>query len=182
MNMLRKHIKVEPATYYQHCDKLGLMVWQDMPSVINRTKKQFVAPNGKDVVFTNEEKATYNRELKAMIDHLSFFPCIVAWVPFNEGWGQHDTKEVLHWVKKYDPTRLVDGPERLGGSRRWRHERSASISGAGNVPGDGGSRLRAGRVRRTRIAAQGTSLEREEQLGLSVVQERPTIFAKAIIS
>jgi Glycosyl hydrolases family 2, TIM barrel domain/Glycosyl hydrolases family 2, sugar binding domain/Glycosyl hydrolases family 2 len=110
MNMLRKHIKVEPARYYYACDKLGLLVWQDMPSCINRSKNHFVAPNGKDAVFTDDEKAVYNRELKAMIDHLSFFPCIVTWVPFNEGWGQHDTNEVLEWTKKYDPTRLVDGP------------------------------------------------------------------------
>ncbi len=102
------------------------MVWQDMPSVINRTKKQFVAPNGKDAVFTEDEKAIYNRELKAMMDHLSFFPCIVAWVPFNEGWGQHDTNDVLNWVKKYDPTRLVDGPsgwaDRGVGDMKDRHQ------------------------------------------------------------
>jgi hypothetical protein len=110
MNMLRKHIKVEPSRLYYHCDKLGLMIWQDMPAVINRTKKHFVQPNQKDAVFDADEKDIYNRELKAMIDHLSFFPSIVGWVPFNEGWGQHDTNEVLNWVMKYDPTRLVDGP------------------------------------------------------------------------
>lgn len=111
MNMLRKHIKVEPSRLYYHCDKLGLMIWQDMPSVINRSKNHFIRPNApKDADFTAEEKEVYNRELKAMIDHLSFFPSIVGWVPFNEGWGQHDTNEVLNWVMKYDPTRLVDGP------------------------------------------------------------------------
>jgi Glycosyl hydrolases family 2, sugar binding domain/Glycosyl hydrolases family 2/Glycosyl hydrolases family 2, TIM barrel domain len=110
MNMLRKHIKVEPSRLYYHCDKLGLMVWQDMPSVINRNKKHFVAPNGKDADFTAEEKLVFDRELKAMMDHLSFFPCIVGWVPFNEGWGQHDTNEVLKRVMEADPTRLVDGP------------------------------------------------------------------------
>jgi hypothetical protein len=113
MNMLRKHIKVEPARYYYACDKLGLLVWQDMPSAISRApgKKHFIAANAKeDAAFTADEKDIYNRELKAMIDHLSFFPCIVTWVPFNEGWGQHDTNEVLSWVMKYDPTRLVDGP------------------------------------------------------------------------
>src|SRR5262245_10005780 len=111
MNMLRKHIKVEPSLLYYHCDKLGLMVWQDMPSVINRSKKHFVAANAKeDASFTAEETEVFDRELKAMMDHLSFFPCIVAWVPFNEGWGQHDTNEVLQRVIKYDPTRLVDGP------------------------------------------------------------------------
>jgi hypothetical protein len=110
MNMLRKHIKVEPSRLYYHCDKLGLMVWQDMPAVINRTKKHFVQPNQKDADFDNEEKEIYHRELRAMIDHLSFFPSIVGWVPFNEGWGQHDTNKVLNWTMKHDPTRLVDGP------------------------------------------------------------------------
>ena len=111
MNMLRKHIKVEPARLYHYCDQMGLLVWQDMPSAINRNKKHFVAPSAKDdAVFTAEEKAVFRHELKAMIDHLAFFPCIVVWVPFNEGWGQHDTNDVLKWVTEYDPTRLVDGP------------------------------------------------------------------------
>ncbi len=111
MNMLRKHIKVEPATYYHACDKMGLLVWQDMPSCINRTKKHFIAPDAKeDAVFNAAEKSLYLKELKAMIDHLSFFSCIVVWVPFNEGWGQHDTNDVLKWTTDYDKTRLVDGP------------------------------------------------------------------------
>src|SRR5262249_46640811 len=59
---------------------------------------------------TDFEKTQFRTELKAMLDHLSFFPCIVVWVPFNEGWGQHDTNEILGWVMKYDPSRLVDGP------------------------------------------------------------------------
>ncbi|WP_020472138.1 glycoside hydrolase family 2 protein [Zavarzinella formosa] len=111
MNMLRKHIKVEPATYYEACDRLGFLVWQDMPSCINRTKKHFIAPDAKtDAVFDAPEQALYLKELKAMIDHLSFFSCIVVWVPFNEGWGQHDTNDVLKWTTDYDKTRLVDGP------------------------------------------------------------------------
>jgi hypothetical protein len=110
MNMIRKHIKIEPARYYYDCDRLGMLVWQDMPSAINRTKKHFVAPDGPDAIFDDTEKAIYRTELKAMIDHLRFFPCIYCWVPFNEGWGQHDTNAILNWTMKYDPTRLVDGP------------------------------------------------------------------------
>lgn len=140
MNMLRKHIKVEPATYYHHCDKLGLLVWQDMPSVINRSKKHFVPPNGKDADFTEDEKTIYSRELKAMIDHLSFFPCIVTWVPFNEGWGQHDTNEVLNWVKKYDPTRLVDGPS------GWADRGVGDMKDAHVYPGPGMLPVMADRV------------------------------------
>jgi Glycosyl hydrolases family 2, TIM barrel domain len=113
MNMLRKHIKVEPARFYYDCDRLGMLVWQDMPSAINRTKKHFIPPGGKndaDDQFTTEEKKQFRAELKAMIDHLKFFPSIYCWVPFNEGWGQHDTNEILKWTKEYDKTRLVNGP------------------------------------------------------------------------
>jgi hypothetical protein len=110
-NMLRKHVKVEPARLYYHCDRLGLLVWQDMPSAMAAGRKHGIrADQATDAEFTAEEKAQFRKELKAMIDHLSFFPCIVVWVPFNEGWGQHDTNEILKWVADYDPTRLVDGP------------------------------------------------------------------------
>src|SRR5262249_52947421 len=110
-NMLRKHIKVEPARLYYHCDKLGLLVWQDMPSGMGAGRKQGIGANSPtDAEFTAEEKSEFRKELKAMIDHLSVFPCIVVWVPFNEGWGQHDTNDILKWVTEYDPTRLVDGP------------------------------------------------------------------------
>jgi len=111
MNMLRKHIKVEPARYYHHCDRLGLLVWQDQPSGMGAGRDQFVKPDWRDDGrFTPAEKAQFRTELAAMIDRLRFFPSIVVWVPFNEGWGQHDTNEILRWVKDRDPTRLVDGP------------------------------------------------------------------------
>jgi hypothetical protein len=110
-NMMRKHVKVEPARFYYHCDKLGLLVWQDMPSGMGAGRRQNIAPNAaEDASFTDVEKKQFRAELKAMVDHLRGFPCIVVWVPFNEGWGQHDTNDVLKWVKEYDPSRLVDGP------------------------------------------------------------------------
>ena len=111
MNMLRKHIKVEPARYYHHCDTLGLLVWQDQPSGMGAGRKQFVQPDWReDGEFTPEEKAQFRTELDRMIDRLRFFPSIVVWVPFNEGWGQHDTNDILKHVMDRDPTRLVDGP------------------------------------------------------------------------
>jgi hypothetical protein len=132
MNMLRKHIKVEPARYYYHCDKLGLLVWQDMPSGGMPSRKQFIAPNAAaDATFTDEEKKQFRTELKAMIDHLRFFPCIVTWVPFNEGWGQHDTNEILEWVMKYDPSRLVDGPS------GWADRGVGHMKDMHNYPGPG---------------------------------------------
>jgi hypothetical protein len=132
MNMLRKHIKVEPARLYRHCDELGLLVWQDMPSGAGVGRNQFVQPNWKqDAEFTPAEKAQFRAELKAMIDHLRGFPCIVAWVPFNEGWGQHDTNEILKWVKEYDPTRLVNGPS------GWADRGYGDMKDMHNYPGPG---------------------------------------------
>jgi hypothetical protein len=132
MNMLRKHIKVEPARLYHHCDKLGLLVWQDMPSGMGEGRKHFVGPGARaDAEFTAAEKAQFRTELKAMIDHLRFFPCIVTWVPFNEGWGQHDTNEVLKWVKEYDPTRVVNGPS------GWEDRGYGDTKDMHNYPGPG---------------------------------------------
>jgi hypothetical protein len=131
-NMLRKHIKVEPARLYYHCDRLGLLVWQDMPSAMAAGRKQGIAANSPtDAEFTAEEKAQFRKELKAMIDHLSVFPCIVVWVPFNEGWGQHDTNDILKWVTEYDPTRLVDGPS------GWTDRGFGHMKDMHNYPGPG---------------------------------------------
>ncbi|HVX61057.1 MAG TPA: glycoside hydrolase family 2 TIM barrel-domain containing protein, partial [Pirellulales bacterium] len=102
-NMCRKHVKVEPARWYYWCDKLGLIVWQDMPS-----GDASVAPGKGEIQRTPESAGIYEQELKAMIDANSNSPAIVAWVPFNEGWGQFDTQRIAEWTKQYDPTRLVD--------------------------------------------------------------------------
>jgi len=102
-NMIRKHVKVEPARWYHWCDKMGILVWQDMPS-----GERSIGPNDPDIKRTPESQAIFERELKAMIDALYNHPSIVTWVVFNEGWGQYDTARMSKWTKDYDPTRLVD--------------------------------------------------------------------------
>ncbi len=110
-NMARKHVKVEPDRWYYWADKLGLLVWQDMPSGMGRSRNQHVGPEQPvDAVLTAAERDQYRIELAAMMDALQPHPCIVVWVPFNEGWGQHDTNDVLRWTMDRDPTRLVGGP------------------------------------------------------------------------
>ena len=104
-NMCRKHVKVEPARWYYWCDRLGLMVWQDMPN-----GDRHIRPGAADLKRSAESAANYRREFKELIDAFGNHPAIVTWVPFNEGWGQFETDKVLAWTKKYDPTRLVDGP------------------------------------------------------------------------
>jgi len=104
-NMTRKHVKVEPARWYYHCDQLGLLVWQDMPNGDGHIGRE-----DPDLERSDESAKNYMRELGEMIDLLRNQPSIVVWVPFNEGWGQFDTDGVMDWVRAYDPTRLVDGP------------------------------------------------------------------------
>jgi glycosyl hydrolase family 2 len=117
MNMARKHVKYECARWYYWCDKLGLLVWQDMPAG--------------DSPRHDESKANFRRELRSMIDALHNFPCIVMWVPFNEGWGQYDTPEIVQWIQQYDPTRPVN--EASG----WHDRKSGDVSDMHSYPGPG---------------------------------------------
>jgi len=116
-NMVRKHVKIEPARWYYHCDKLGLLVWQDIPSggVYGDWKWGFqmlVAIGLKRAWWTgrNEKGVRQNfyHELKRTVSSLFNFPSIVVWVPFNEGWGQFHTKEVTDYLRSIDETRLID--------------------------------------------------------------------------
>ena len=102
-NMARKHVKIEPARWYYWCDRLGLLVWQDMPS-----GDRYIGPNDPDIRRSPESAAQFERELKAMVEGLYNHPCIVMWVPFNEGWGQFDTCRIVDLIKQWDPTRLVN--------------------------------------------------------------------------
>ena len=108
-NMIRKHVKVEPARWYYHCDRLGIIVWQDMPSGGRGpgwvTDRYF---DGALSRRTAESEATYKKEWKEIIDYLYSVPSIGVWVPFNESWGQFKTPEIVEWTKSYDPSRLVN--------------------------------------------------------------------------
>ena len=108
-NMIRKHVKVEPARWYTHCDRLGILVWQDMPSGDRspqwQSRKMF---DGTELVRSQESEANYRKEWKEIMDLVSPNPCVVVWVPFNEAWGQFKTVEITEWTKAYDPSRLVN--------------------------------------------------------------------------
>jgi hypothetical protein len=104
MNFVRKHAKVEPARWYYWADKLGLLVWQDMPSLDVSLR----VPVGPGPEPAPAAKANFERELLAMIDQLRSVTSIVGWVPFNEGWGEFDTARIAAVVKAADPTRMVN--------------------------------------------------------------------------
>ncbi|MDR0713514.1 MAG: beta-galactosidase [Bacteroidales bacterium] len=108
-NMIRKHVKVEPARWYTHCDRAGIIVWQDMPSGDRspqwQSKKYF---DGVELSRNEESEKNYRKEWKEIIDALYSYPCIGVWVPFNEAWGQFKTQDIAAWTKGYDPSRLVN--------------------------------------------------------------------------
>ena len=125
-NMIRKHIKLEPARWYYYCDKHGIMVWQDMPCIGDHNKKQMPARDkeiqdaiwnkwssdsflgGTDCKIPQEWKDNYYREWTNIINAFKNFQCIVVWVPFNEAWGQFDTPAAVRLTRKLDPTRLIN--------------------------------------------------------------------------
>lgn len=101
-NMVRKHVKVEPERWYYWCDKLGLLVWQDMPNGDRPASFQ-----EKEIKRKPESARLFEQDLKRMIEGRGNHPCIVVWVPFNQGWGQYDTARITDMVKELDPSRLV---------------------------------------------------------------------------
>lgn len=108
-NMLRKHIKVEPATWYTYCDRNGIIVWQDMPSGDREPDWQMTSYyEGTEPDRSPESEATYRKEWKEIMDCLYNYPCIGMWIPFNERWGQFKTIEISEWTKQYDPSRPVN--------------------------------------------------------------------------
>jgi beta-galactosidase/beta-glucuronidase len=137
-NLIRKHVKVETARWYWHCDRLGMIVWQDMPNGgkavgdvtsllailygLNRGDRRLLGRAGRA---EEANRRQFRDELKGMVEALYSAPCIAAWVPFNEGWGQFDAAEIGAWVKSLDPTRLVDDAsgwfDQAGGDFRSLH-------------------------------------------------------------
>lgn len=125
-NMTRKHVKVEPQRWYYWADKLGVLVWQDMPSgesprVVNRQRQ----------ARTDDGKKQHELELQRMIENLRNHPSIVVWVVFNEGWGQYDTERITDWVKKFDPTRLTNN------ASGWTDKKCGDLIDMHNYPGPG---------------------------------------------
>ena len=125
-NMIRKHIKVEPARWYYWCDKLGMLVWQDMPSITDSRygcwQEWKWATEADDSRLTESAKETYYKEWGEILEQQKGFPCIVVWVPFNEAWAQFDTQKAVDFTKAQDPSRLVNAAS--GGN---------SIPGAGDI-------------------------------------------------
>lgn len=122
MNMLRKHVKVEPERLYFWCDTLGLLVWQDMPSALYK-RDQMAAGD------LTARDAQFENEWRAIMDALSNHPAIVMWVPFNEGWGQYDTERIAAWTKDHDPTRLVNN------ASGWTDKGAGDVSDIHSYPG-----------------------------------------------
>ena len=111
-NMIRKHIKIEPARWYYWADVLGIVIWQDMPSIGGthggRWEMWKWASPEDDRALTETAKATYYKEWGEIIAQLRNHPSIVAWVPFNEAWSQFDTEKVVEFTRSCDPTRLIN--------------------------------------------------------------------------
>lgn len=119
-NMLRKHIKVEPMRWYYHCDRLGMLVWQDMPSGGGKYRFSTISlplvtgVHRRDNRYrafartSSQGRAEYMDELEEMVLQLFNAPSVALWVPFNEGWGQFDSTFVMERLRLLDPTRPVD--------------------------------------------------------------------------
>lgn len=120
-NLLRKHIKIDPLRFYYHCDQLGMLVWQDMVNLVppklfnvNGAKAMFLGRHHQDIktrrygVKNNEQRKSYERGLTKLVKLLKFFPSIVTWVPFNEGWGQFNAEKAVKTISALDNTRLID--------------------------------------------------------------------------
>lgn len=131
-NTARKHVKVEPRRWYYWADKLGLMVWQDMPSGFAKGSGDNIRSGAaEDADWSDAQAAAWLAEWAAIMEDFGSHPSIVAWIPFNEGWGQHRTNEVLKWTERKDPTRIVGGPS------GWEDRGYGDTKDMHNYPGPG---------------------------------------------
>jgi beta-galactosidase/beta-glucuronidase len=125
-NMVRKHLKVEPERWYYWCDKLGLLVWQDMP---NGDGGKAVSKDHDGVVNTPVAAREFETELQAMVETHYNHPCIIQWTIFNEGWGQYDVLRLTKWVKSLDGSRLVNS------TSGWHDQSVGDVVDAHSYPG-----------------------------------------------
>ena len=117
-NMIRKHAKTEPARWYYHCDKEGMLVWQDMPGgeIGGNAFSAKEYNGGTDKIRTKESRDNFFHEWTEVMNLCVSNPSVVVWIPFNEGWGQFETDKVVEFTKSIDPSRLVDPSS--GGNHR----------------------------------------------------------------
>ena len=107
--MVRKHLKIEPARWYTYCDRMGIIVWQDIPSGDSAIAVDHNLPSKVPYNLRSEESAQdYMNELDEVMTQLMPYPCISTWVLFNEGVGQFNTQEIAQWTKQRDPSRYVN--------------------------------------------------------------------------
>jgi len=108
-NMIRKHMKVEPARWYYHCDRLGVLVWQDMPA-LGRSDEPWITRewSTKNGTHASTVETAFKNQWKEIIDQHYSNPCIVVWTPFNESWGQFKTAQVVDFTRQQDNTRLIN--------------------------------------------------------------------------
>jgi len=133
-NTIRKHVKVEPARWYYHCDREGLLVWQDMPTGFVRAEKdiQHIAADAKnDWARPKASAEQFEAELTEMVLDFEFFPCIVMWDLHNEGWGQYETDRVTKFLRDLDPSRLVNA---VSG---WTDRNNGDVRDLHHYPGPG---------------------------------------------
>jgi len=172
MNMVRKHVKVEPARWYYHCDRLGVLVWQDMPHA-----NGYVGSNDPDLTRPADVAAQFRSELRAMIDARRNAPSIVTWVLFNEGWGQFDVKGITDWIKGYDPTRLVNSTsgwtDRGVGDLRDVH----IYTGPGMAPVEPGRAVVLGEFGGLGLPLEGHLWQKEGNFGYRGMKDRADLTA-----
>ena len=178
-NMLRKHIKVEPMRWYYHCDRLGMLVWQDMPSgggkipfFFHRDPAAGHRRSPRDNRYrafaraSSQGRAEYMDELEEMVLQLFNAPSVALWVPFNEGWGQFDSTLVMERLRRAGPHPARGPGQRLARSGRGRPAQPARVLQALPLPARP-SRPRAGAERIWRLQpARGRPLLQSKGLRL----------------